>query len=131
MGYLMKKNITISILFISNLILVYFLFINLNRDPEIKIVEKTKIKTEIKYRNYNQLDYNAILDELKKYDLSDPILDGEIEGKTFHAYAGLNGRKWSRDFDLKVNENSRWKYYIGIGTLGVAIGSYCAYKVLK
>jgi hypothetical protein len=72
--------------------------------PEIKIVEKEKIKwkDKIVYREYEKFTCSDLAAELLKYDTGEPRLDGIMKGDIFHAEAGLCDRSWSRDFRLKA-----------------------------
>lgn len=99
--------------------------------PEIKIVEKTKIEYKTKYRDYAVMTNTDILEQLKKYDTAEPTLDGTIKGSIFHANAGLNGRTWSRDFTLEVNQTQDWRFLAGAAGAGLLIGGISAYLITK
>jgi len=126
---MIKKSIMI-VLIIFNCVTGFFTYLYFSREPEIKIVEKTKIEYEKVYRDYTKLSNGECVKELTKYDTSVPMLDGHIEDKNiFYAEAGLNERTWNRKFKLKIAESGNWKFYIGAGIVGVAVGSFIVYKI--
>lgn len=126
------KSILICFLLIINAISGYFTYLYFSQEPEIKIVEKTKVEYEIKYREYDTLNMDTCLKELKKYDTGKPSLDGEMRSNNiFYAEAGLNGRAWNREFKLKVHEQGNWKFYIAAGVIGATAGGYMLYRIMK
>lgn len=104
----------ISFIFVG-LLLGYSWACNTQFEPEIKIVEKTKVKYNIVDRDYFKLDKVELIDKLKCYDTADPFLDGTIKNNTLWINAGLCERKWNRGF--KIASGDGFNYYIAGGCL--------------
>lgn len=125
----MLKRIEISILLIfigfgSGWVVAQKFF---KESPEI--IYKTKIKTKVIYRNYEKLPKNKLIEKLKCYDLGVPELDGRINDNVFIVNAGLCERKWRRDFHIGTVGN--WKLYATIGGIGIIVGGYLTYKLIR
>lgn len=99
-------------------------------EPEIKIVEKTKIEYRDVIRNYTKYNKPELIEELLKYDKGTPSLEGEIKDNAIHVEAGLNKRKWSRDFKLgaEVYSGRNWKCYFIVGGVVAAGALYWKFR---
>jgi len=110
------------------LVLVYFAgfgthYYCFREEPVVKW--KTKIQTDIVYRNYPTVSLPQCIDKLKCYDTSEPRLEMEqLDVGTYRIGAGLCDRSWSRDMTIEVGEGGNWKFYFGgavaaIGVVGI------------
>jgi len=102
-----------------------------NPEPTVRIVEKSVIKYQTVYRDYETITRETCVDKLKCYDTAGPRLDGTIEGTTFRAKAGLCDRTWEREFKLEVGSSGNWRYYIGAGLVGMAAGGFALWYFTK
>jgi len=85
------------------------------------VIEQEKIVYQVVNRPYTDLTFQDAVDELKKYDISEPTLEIIPIGKRkIKATASLYKRQWSREAKVQVGSSGNWKLYVGIG-----IGTVC------
>ena len=101
--------------------------------PEPEIKWKTRVQTDIVYRDYPTVSLPECIDKLKCYDTALPRLEYErIDAGTYRIGAGLCGREWTRDLSIEVGEGGNWKFYVGGGIAAAGIiGILVASKVVR
>jgi len=89
-------------------------------EPEIRW--KTKIQTDVIYRDYGQVSHGQCIQKLQCYDTALPKLEyTKVDAGTYRIGAGLCEREWSRDLTIEVGEGGGWKYAVcaGVAVAGV------------
>lgn len=86
-------------------------------EPEVRW--KTKVQTDIVYRDYQSMSIPQCVEKLRCYDTSMPRIEYKrIDAGTYRIGAGLCDREWNRDMSIEVGSGGNWKYFVG-GAVGV------------
>jgi hypothetical protein len=98
---------------------------------KIKIVKQTEYKTEYKYINLKNPEYNQENFDALKACLNSPLnMKAEPYKDNVIRVTAEDACKSNR-LDVELSSHGNWKLYLGFGTVGTLLGGAIVYKLIK
>lgn len=110
----------------------YWRLFEYGRQPEIRIVEKTKIVSVPVSRDYSAMRRENLTGKLTCYDTAEPKLDAEFRSGTAYLSAGLCERTWTREIRYEVGSSGNWRYFVGGAcAAGAVAGGFMLWRAVR